>query len=284
MAKFCIDCGYPLNDIDSRRCPECGRPFSPYQKRTYDVIRSGRVVEAGTRWPWFQIAILGLIPLYILRFFLGWDMYFGIDNWSGIWGDTSNAEGIALAFSVATQQSPVLFLTVTLWFAAATGCWFFPSTRTFGRRAYKRNWEVVVNVKHPGETKRSGRTLWICWLIMVLLAASSLWFATRYGAKHAEVAILENATQQLVGKSERQIVIRLPAFGPNIRVGMRDYPYSEIQNVFQEMREPLKNHPDIVVSILVGPGAPDAVVEQLVQLILAEGAVHVVVNREPIAG
>lgn len=276
MAKFCIDCGYPLNDIESRRCPECGRPFSPYQKRTYDVIRPGRVVKAGTTWARLPVVILITIPLIVLLFFLTWEQYFNVADW----GNTSSVEGVAMAFSVITQQSTVLYLTVLLWFAAASGFWMFPSVRTFGRRAYKISREAIMNDE---SLKQSRRKLLVCWVIMVLLAASSLWFATRYGSKHVEVAMLENSNYHLVGKDERRIVIRLPMFGPNIRVGMRDYPYSEIQSVIYEMREVLEDHPNLVVVIRVGPGAPDAVVEQLVQLILAEGAIHVVVNREPIA-
>lgn len=32
---YCIQCGYPLREITSRECPECGLPFNPDQPETY---------------------------------------------------------------------------------------------------------------------------------------------------------------------------------------------------------------------------------------------------------
>lgn len=135
---------------------------------------------------------------------------------------------------------------------------------------------------HDKATKRTRRMLLVCWLIMVVLAATSLWFATRHGSKHAELEISENFTSHLIGKGEERLVIRLPTFGPNIRVGMTNYAFNEMDGVSTELRESLLNSPDLLVIILVGPGATDAVVQKLVQVVVETGAVHVVVNRDPI--
>lgn len=39
---FCRKCGYILDGLDSRRCPECGRPFDPADRRTFHSGSSGR--------------------------------------------------------------------------------------------------------------------------------------------------------------------------------------------------------------------------------------------------
>ena len=33
--KFCVECGYPLDFIDSQICPECGQEFDPDDPSTY---------------------------------------------------------------------------------------------------------------------------------------------------------------------------------------------------------------------------------------------------------
>jgi len=32
---FCMNCKYPLCYLETCRCPECGRPFTPEDERTY---------------------------------------------------------------------------------------------------------------------------------------------------------------------------------------------------------------------------------------------------------
>lgn len=34
---FCLDCGYALSDIDERKCPQCERPYDPYDASTVDT-------------------------------------------------------------------------------------------------------------------------------------------------------------------------------------------------------------------------------------------------------
>lgn len=38
---YCPSCQYDLSRIDSRRCPECGRPFNPADPTTFDARRRG---------------------------------------------------------------------------------------------------------------------------------------------------------------------------------------------------------------------------------------------------
>ena len=38
----CLGCGYPLRGLTSAVCPECGRPFSLDDRRTYEVRRPPR--------------------------------------------------------------------------------------------------------------------------------------------------------------------------------------------------------------------------------------------------
>src|ERR1051326_3868290 len=35
IAAFCIRCGYPLNGVVGRKCPECGRGFDPRDPSTW---------------------------------------------------------------------------------------------------------------------------------------------------------------------------------------------------------------------------------------------------------
>ena len=51
---LCYDCNYRLNDIDSTRCPECGRPFDPADLNTINwhgpIGPITRLSLAPTRW------------------------------------------------------------------------------------------------------------------------------------------------------------------------------------------------------------------------------------------
>ncbi|HEY7118751.1 MAG TPA: hypothetical protein VH475_19335, partial [Tepidisphaeraceae bacterium] len=44
----CLDCNYPLGGIDAHRCPECGRPFQPWDAGSMNV--SGREYGAFARF------------------------------------------------------------------------------------------------------------------------------------------------------------------------------------------------------------------------------------------
>ncbi len=33
--RFCLDCGYALHGLSANRCPECGRPFNPRDRKTW---------------------------------------------------------------------------------------------------------------------------------------------------------------------------------------------------------------------------------------------------------
>src|SRR3954451_7208332 len=58
---LCLSCNYPLRGLTDRRCPECGRPFDPADRRTMNL---GRPVGPVGRWmlrpvgPW--VVALGL--------------------------------------------------------------------------------------------------------------------------------------------------------------------------------------------------------------------------------
>lgn len=35
---YCLDCFYDLRGIESMRCPECGRPFNPFEAATFSPV------------------------------------------------------------------------------------------------------------------------------------------------------------------------------------------------------------------------------------------------------
>src|SRR4051812_19902528 len=63
-AGRCWGCDYSLAQIDSRRCPECGRAFDPADERSINYGRPvGGVLRWMTRgvgWPTLLAAVIGL--------------------------------------------------------------------------------------------------------------------------------------------------------------------------------------------------------------------------------
>ena len=67
----CWHCGYELQGIPSRRCPECGRPFDPADPRTmhmgrYPIGRLGRKLIQPPRWWIVGLAGLATFMLIVL--------------------------------------------------------------------------------------------------------------------------------------------------------------------------------------------------------------------------
>lgn len=67
---FCLSCGYPLRDLPTPRCPECGRAFDPTNPRTMSLGQPLRPWQRWllrpTGWPTIALALLatgGLIYL-----------------------------------------------------------------------------------------------------------------------------------------------------------------------------------------------------------------------------
>jgi len=64
--RFCLDCGYPLNQLDRARCPECGRLFDIADPRT--VARSPRRVSRGqliVAWVLLLFPVLMAAAVYV---------------------------------------------------------------------------------------------------------------------------------------------------------------------------------------------------------------------------
>lgn len=61
---YCRHCRYPLDGLDSERCPECGRPFSERSALTEDRpgVWRGRLTTL----------LLGFVPLVVLMFAFEW--------------------------------------------------------------------------------------------------------------------------------------------------------------------------------------------------------------------
>ncbi|MEX2218101.1 MAG: hypothetical protein WD749_05015 [Phycisphaerales bacterium] len=64
----CLRCNYPLLDLATTLCPECGRPFDPADPETWDDGDT-RKLRAHIR---FRRALLILTGLAVLHVALGW--------------------------------------------------------------------------------------------------------------------------------------------------------------------------------------------------------------------
>ena len=58
---LCWDCGYILFGLDSRRCPECGRPFDPGDESTFN-----RGFHGSKKWAAPSGTILTLYPITVV--------------------------------------------------------------------------------------------------------------------------------------------------------------------------------------------------------------------------
>ena len=58
---FCRGCGYQLNGLTTPRCPECGRPFDPANRRTWRAKPKRRGVWVSARW-----VLLATMVLFVL--------------------------------------------------------------------------------------------------------------------------------------------------------------------------------------------------------------------------
>jgi len=70
---YCRRCGYVLDGLSDHRCPECGRPFDPANRRTYRTTPR-------RRWSWKIIgALIGFGVVAIPTVVLAIDIYFNTD-------------------------------------------------------------------------------------------------------------------------------------------------------------------------------------------------------------
>src|SRR5580698_3388294 len=69
-SAFCLACGYPLKNLPSARCPECGRSFDPADGRTMSLGRPLRPCQRRLLqpmgWPTISLAVLGSAGLVYL--------------------------------------------------------------------------------------------------------------------------------------------------------------------------------------------------------------------------
>ena len=63
---YCNRCDYPLNDLDSSSCPECGRPFSPEEPLTF---------RRHPRRRWLRRLVGAIATVFVL--------FIGIVTWYG---------------------------------------------------------------------------------------------------------------------------------------------------------------------------------------------------------
>jgi hypothetical protein len=40
--RYCLGCQYPLFGLRTHRCPECGKPFDPYNAQSFTTVTKGR--------------------------------------------------------------------------------------------------------------------------------------------------------------------------------------------------------------------------------------------------
>ena len=79
---WCHACEYPLDGLSEQRCPECGRPFDPLEKRTY------RSKPPGSRRALFVWLVPAMwVPVTVLSFFHSGDEHalFGLGAIAGTW-------------------------------------------------------------------------------------------------------------------------------------------------------------------------------------------------------
>lgn len=86
---YCLGCSYELAAIESDRCPECGRPFSPDDKDSYGTHRHTREKERWLRQAEIVLVANGFLPvlaniLVHLALVLGW---FSLGHWPQRSGD-----------------------------------------------------------------------------------------------------------------------------------------------------------------------------------------------------
>lgn len=66
-SKYCLDCGYCLDHLESNACPECGRAFDASDSSTYNT-------HVKTLWPRWEIALAFLLCLTLYYFSWHWDI------------------------------------------------------------------------------------------------------------------------------------------------------------------------------------------------------------------
>lgn len=72
----CLDCEYPIHDIASRACPECGRRFDPSDSTTFVKDEASAGVQ---RWAWRAVWVIATSPvlaglLAVALYLLAWVM------------------------------------------------------------------------------------------------------------------------------------------------------------------------------------------------------------------
>ncbi len=64
-SKYCMDCGYCLDHLESHQCPECGRAFDPADHATFSNIAKRSL------WPrWETVFALVMVAMIYM---LSWD-------------------------------------------------------------------------------------------------------------------------------------------------------------------------------------------------------------------
>lgn len=93
-SKVCLKCGYPLDHLIRRQCPECGRPFDPNRANTYrnpQLSMGGFGHIAGTGLIAFAVYMPGIVILtptgYALATF--WAPAIFLLTWLHEWGRQS---------------------------------------------------------------------------------------------------------------------------------------------------------------------------------------------------
>ncbi len=75
---YCRRCSYNLKQLDTPRCPECGRSFDPMNPATYRKTPS----RIGHRVKWvMKIVVFFVIILLILSFLPIWPATARHDSW-----------------------------------------------------------------------------------------------------------------------------------------------------------------------------------------------------------
>ncbi len=70
---YCLTCGYPLKELKSEQCPECGRPFSKWNARSYGTRPAQwyRWYRAARPYWWVWIWLFGILATFLLVLVFG---------------------------------------------------------------------------------------------------------------------------------------------------------------------------------------------------------------------
>jgi hypothetical protein len=166
---LCLDCNYPLRDLPTPRCPECGRAFDPGDSTTFNP---GRPVPAYAAWAVGPISW----PVYLVAI-----AACGVTLWR------ARLPGIAFSWISPTMIG---------WEALALLWLLWPLVRRLVLLHY--GWPTVV-------IKPMGRRHWVVPLIMVAMVGAMAMKLPKTFAFRASRAAMDQLAAEVMANPQAKV-------------------------------------------------------------------------------